>query len=308
MQVRRYFLAALLTSSLLCVSTVSAFAQSRELVNRLNRLENDVQTLNEAFFRGNVKPSNLSDQKKSSINHLSPSQSAQIEVRLSAMERELRDLTGIIEEINYRSQQTEAKVEKYLADANLRFQDIEAKLHNNAVEVAERQKSKAAMQRVEVTDPKPDPVTLSQVNQAAPNQGLQPKSLISSGNEAVAYEQAFGLLRQGQYDQAEAAFKTFLEKFPDDELASNAQYWLSETYYVRGMFEPAARGFAVGYRQYPNASKKADNLLKLGLSLAALEKTQDACVTFDQLAREVPNAPPPIKRRAEQEKAKLNCE
>ena len=47
----------------------------------------------------------------------------------------------------------------------------------------------------------------------------------------------------------------FLEKHPQDDLASNAQYWLGETYYVRKNYQDAAFAFAEGYQRYPESRK-----------------------------------------------------
>ena len=43
---------------------------------------------------------------------------------------------------------------------------------------------------------------------------------------------------------AEQALAAFVQNHPEDGLAGNAQYWLGETFYVRGDFQTAARTFA----------------------------------------------------------------
>ena len=57
------------------------------------------------------------------------------------------------------------------------------------------------------------------------------------------------------------------QRYPNDPLAGNAQYWLGETYYVRKDYKNAAAAFAEGYQKYPKGPKAADDLLKLGMSL-----------------------------------------
>ena len=77
---------------------------------------------------------------------------------------------------------------------------------------------------------------------------------------------------------------------PQDYLAGNAQYWMGETYYVRGRYQDAAVTFAEGYQKYPTNSKAPDNLLKLGMSLGQLGKKADACVAFAQgFEQEIPH-------------------
>ncbi|MGB0720528.1 MAG: tol-pal system protein YbgF, partial [Bdellovibrionales bacterium] len=117
----------------------------------------------------------------------------------------------------------------------------------------------------------------------------------------------FALVKSNQFDQAENGFKAFLAAYPDHVLAGNAKYWLGETYYVRGSFEQAARMFAEGYQQFPQGAKAADNLLKLGLSLSAMGKAEDACIALAQIQKEGFKGVGPVLRRAEQESAKLGC-
>ncbi|MBX6324144.1 MAG: tol-pal system protein YbgF, partial [Rhodospirillaceae bacterium] len=121
------------------------------------------------------------------------------------------------------------------------------------------------------------------------------------------YQAAFGLLRAAKYAEAEAAFKRFLQRYPDGPLAGNAQYWIGETYYVRGDYQQAAVAFAEGYQRYPNSSKAADNLLKLGMSLNELGRKQDACAAFDQLQAQFPNLPPALSQKVQHERQRSQC-
>jgi tol-pal system protein YbgF len=121
------------------------------------------------------------------------------------------------------------------------------------------------------------------------------------------YEFAYNLLRQRNYTDAESAFRQFVAAHKTDELSGNAYYWLGETHYVRRQFEPAAVAFLEGYKGFPKGSKAPDNLLKLGMSLAALNRQGEACTTFARLAKEFPDAPGNLKAVTENERKKLSC-
>jgi tol-pal system protein YbgF len=128
------------------------------------------------------------------------------------------------------------------------------------------------------------------------------------GNTVEAqYEYAFNLLRQANYDEAEKALHAFVNQHPTDSLAGNAQYWLGETYYVRGRYQDAAVAFAEGYQKYPNNNKAPDNLLKLGMSLGQIGKKSDACVAFNELNKKFPGSPDSLKERLKQEKHRYGC-
>jgi tol-pal system protein YbgF len=130
---------------------------------------------------------------------------------------------------------------------------------------------------------------------------------LPAGSASEQYNVAFGLVKQADYPAAEAALKSFVRQHPDDGLAASAQYWLGETYYVRGNYADAAVAFAEGYKRYPKGSKAADDLLKLGMSLARVNQKQNACTALAQLDRDFPNPGNAIKERAKDEKKRLGC-
>jgi tol-pal system protein YbgF len=130
---------------------------------------------------------------------------------------------------------------------------------------------------------------------------------LPSGTAQEQYNYAFGQLRQADYKGAEASFKLFIQKHGSDPLAANAQYWLGETYFVRGDYAAASSAFADGYQKYPQGPKAPDNLLKLGISLGNQGRKQDACFAFARLERDFPTAGPAVKDRLASEKKHYGC-
>jgi tol-pal system protein YbgF len=138
--------------------------------------------------------------------------------------------------------------------------------------------------------------------QAAPNgfgeSDVNPKQL---------YETAYGYLLQQDYGAAEASFNDFLTRFPNDSLAGNAQYWLGESFFVRGQYKQAASAFLKGYQTYAQSAKAPDSLLKLAMSLDRLGQKEAACSSFSELNSRFPTAPPHIKNRAQTERQRIGC-
>ena len=134
-----------------------------------------------------------------------------------------------------------------------------------------------------------------------------PAGVLPPGSASDQYNYAFGLIKQADYPAAEEALKSFVQQHPNDALAGNAQYWLGETYFQRERFTEAASAFAEGYKRYPKGGKAADNLLKLGMSLARANQKQSACLAFAQLDHDFPNPGSTIKERAATEKKRLGC-
>ncbi len=146
----------------------------------------------------------------------------------------------------------------------------------------------------------------SAVPPASANPSL-PQAGAADGSAKDLYATAYGLLLAQDYAAAEAAFEEFLKRFPNDALAGNAQYWLGETFYVRGNFKAAAAAFLKGYQSYARSQKASDSLLKLAMSLDRLGQRDAACQSFSELNTRYPNAPGAVRSRADSERRRLGC-
>ena len=135
----------------------------------------------------------------------------------------------------------------------------------------------------------------------------QQARLVPEGADA-AYKGALDLLQTGNWPSAEQSFTSFVKDYPDDPRAPTASYWLGETYFFRKEYPTAASVFARNYRTYgQEAPRAADNLLKLGMSLAAMGERDKACQTFGELAKRHPNASAPIKQALSRERTAAGC-
>jgi len=121
------------------------------------------------------------------------------------------------------------------------------------------------------------------------------------------YETAYGYLLQRDYGAAEAAFEDFLQRFPSDPLAGNAQYWLGESLFVRGQYRSAAGAFLKGYQNYGRNAKAPESLLRLAMSLQRLGQKDAACSSFNELASKYPSAPAHVKTSAQAERQRAGC-
>ena len=132
-------------------------------------------------------------------------------------------------------------------------------------------------------------------------------SVLPQGTPKEQYNYAFGLLRQANYDKAELALQEFVKLHPKEKLVGNARYWLGETFYVRAAYVQAAEAFLEGYQADPKGPKAPDSLLKLGMSLAGLDKKREACAAFDKLTKDFPEITAGIRNTVKREKQKNSC-
>ncbi|CCG08392.1 tol-pal system protein YbgF [Pararhodospirillum photometricum] len=235
-----------------------------------------------------------------------------LQVRVGELERLVQDLTGRVEEALYQNRQLQDKLKSNVGDIEYRLDALEGNPTRDTGTAAPGKTTPAKPGAVAsppatgvLTPPgKQGPASSTSLPTASatPNAGTLP-----DGSENDQYNYAFSLLRNSDYPSAEQALKAFIQKYPKGKLTGNAQYWLGETYYVRGDFEQAAVAFMSGYQNFPDSSKGPDNLLKLGLALANLNKTREACAAFGRLEGQYPKATDAIKRRAQSEIGRLGC-
>jgi tol-pal system protein YbgF len=306
-----------------------ARAQDRQTLDRLDRLERDLNMLQRQVYRGAPTTATTGD----------AGQAASVEIRMERLESQMRDLTGRVEEFANQVAQLRQRLEQINSDIDVRLGQggggpgpVAAATHpgprplaaapsvDGAGAGSSAPPARALAPGSEVPAPQPIFGTLTPPGQM-PAQPPPPAPEYAStaaprrpadghgpgSTPAQQYNYAFGLLKQADYDNAEPAFRAFIEQHPHDPLAASAQYWLGETYYARARYLDAATVFAEGYKRYPKGPKAAEELLKLGMALGHANQKQNACVALAQLDHDFPRPGAAIKERAAAEKKRLGC-
>ncbi|MEI9888665.1 MAG: tol-pal system protein YbgF [Rhizomicrobium sp.] len=117
-----------------------------------------------------------------------------------------------------------------------------------------------------------------------------PPAAASSDATRAQFQTAMNLLAKARYDEASAAFRSFADTYPKDDLASQAVYWVADIAYVQKDYGNAARGFAEVIKKYPTALRAPDSMLKLGQSLIAAGQKKEGCTALAALPAKYPKA------------------
>ena len=99
------------------------------------------------------------------------------------------------------------------------------------------------------------------------------------------YSLARQKLDAGQVPRARELFQDFLARFPKDELAPNAQYWLGETYYAEKKWNDAIVEFQKVLKEFKGSDKVPDALLKIGMAFQAQGDCENAKLFFEEVAQ-----------------------
>jgi tol-pal system protein YbgF len=121
------------------------------------------------------------------------------------------------------------------------------------------------------------------------------------------YNLAYGYVLRKDYALAEDTFKSFLNKFPNDRRAPDAQFWLGESLFQRQNFDAAAAAFLDLSTKHAGHTKAPDSLLRLAQSLAAMKQKEMACATLAEIGRKYPRASRSVKQGVEREQKRVHC-
>jgi len=306
---------------------VAAPAQAQTVEDRLVRLEREMQNVERKIYVNDLPP-------QASPYQGAPVQLAQagnyaLEDRMNGLERQITNLTGQVEDLDIKIRQLTARLDKLTTDLEFRISQLEGGQAGGSPRSAT---AGAAPSQPPLGQPPQLPSTAPLTQQPPPQVGVlrppppgtdyrpstpapltppaqqqAPAGPPAGGSVEQQYEAAQQMLRAGQYAAAEQTLRDIVTKNPRHPFAASAQYWLGETYYVRQDYQNASVAFADGYKNYPKGNKAPDTLLKLGMSLSAMKKDQDACAVYDRLNKEYPTAPEIVRRRATEERRKSRC-
>lgn len=295
---------------------------------------------------------------------------AELLIRLSRMEAQLRQMSGQIEQLQFQNRKLEEELTRFRKDTDLRFEDVskgQPGLRSSAgtAPAAQPQAPRAGAplqvtppaqhpggRRGDAFDPTANPnapgapraigstppsAPIGRTGQSTidsiieqdesagpssprqagvgapldltqPQTGAAPPVGVSPPNQTRAdFDAAIGMMQRGEYAAAEMAFRQFLQSHPRSNLVSDATYWLGESYFQRNLHRDAAEQYLKVSTNWPQASRAADSMLKLGMSLNALGARDQACSTYREIDRKYPSASQNVKRGVEREYKRARC-
>ena len=187
-------------------------------------------------------------------------QSAEGAANVERIRHEFQSLQGSFDAVQFKLQNLQDSLNRYQQDTDSRLRAIEEKM-----EIMHKQGG----------------VKTSMLDLSA----------VTAGSEATLYQKGLSLVRDGNYSQAGASFREFLQKYPRSSFAGNAQYWLAECYYAQKDYQRAIKEYQATITLYPKLDKIPSAKLKQGLAFADLGMTNDAVLFLQKLTKEYPGTP-----------------
>ena len=104
------------------------------------------------------------------------------------------------------------------------------------------------------------------------------------------YNSAYADYTQGQYQLAIQGFQQYLQNYGDTDLASNAQFYIGDSYYNQKNFKDAIKQYDQCIQSYPNGNKAAAAYLKKGFALLATNERAAGERELNLVLRKYPNS------------------
>jgi tol-pal system protein YbgF len=262
--------------------------------------------------------------------------------RITQLEEQIRQLSGTVEELNFQILQMQEQMRKMQEDNEFRFQQLEEKKSDTGAaagktataettpEVVTTPKSGRAGTEPEIAgdgmpmetegptvtgepektfgtitfDEKGNP---SGATNEAGADGTVVAALPPTDDPEELYRNSYQFILSGDYATAEAGFRDHVDRFPADPRTADAHFWLGESLLGQQKYREAAEVFLAANRDFPSSKKAPDMLLKLGVSLVALNQRDVGCATFAEVGKRYPNASGTLKERVKQEQALAAC-
>ncbi len=191
--------------------------------------------------------------------------------QVAEIQRELRELRGEVETLNYEAESAATRQRDQYLDIDHRLQSLEGS-------------SRGA------PNSSTGPAGAAATGAAGGTAAVAARPGPGGASDRVRYQEAFDLLKDGRYDQARAEFRQFLVDFPNSDLAGHSQYWLAETYYVTQQYKEALPAFQKVLSEYPQTRKLPDALLKVGYCLYELGQYDKARAELTQVVQKYPES------------------
>ena len=305
----------------------NCYSDNHNLYEVLELIQKDLKTLERAVYSDSFSLNNETTNNTSEYNQNSEEVLTRHLLKLSDIESQFQKLTNKFEEINFKLDKLSSRISKVQADNQLRFQQLEERSFSNVDSETQQLSSVLKKDEKKILPGSSQPQDLGSISYkdnettslTQQTQSIDTNTSIFTevfqSEEKILpdvepnkqYEFSTNLLKVGDYNTAERAFREFVVSNPEHDLAGSAQYWYAETFRIRQLYTDAASAYLEGYQKYPKSEKAPINLLKLGVSLVQIGEKDQGCLMITGVQKQYPKANQSVLQKAIYEEKKFEC-
>jgi tol-pal system protein YbgF len=213
---------------------------------------------------------------------------------------DIQSINGRVADYEETLEQLREQISMRQSDLEIRVAQLEDQLQQLSASRAPQQSSPELIPTVPSVNDSPalldDSAKTVNSSEDANNRG-------ESSSAEDLYREALQLVQENmEFRAAREKFTTFVDKYPQHELAINAMYWIGETLYGNKKYENAILQFQDVIQMYPDHSKVPAALLKQGLAFYNLGDQRNAEIILQKVVDKYPDSPEAKKAQERLEK------
>ena len=227
------------------------------LSEKLNRLEQEISDVQKSLYA----PSDNTLVKEDSAPV-----SSKYQIRINKLENDFAKINGQFEEIFFRLDQLQEKMDKITSDVDFRLSTTN---NTSALPLSKRDRSDEPdtyaypKNTSDVNTVGGDVEILGSIKESKEDQSFEVAKNFQTAESLFNYGK--DSLQNLNYSDAETAFRGFVKKYPKDEKAPSAYYWLGESLFVRENYPEAVLAYGEVIKSFKNHKKAAPSLLKIAI-------------------------------------------
>lgn len=195
--------------------------------------------------------------------------SADIQATIDSTKTEMQSMNGRVDDMGTNLKKPTEDLARYREDADKRIIALEDRIIRIQSTLDDLTKKVTELAQIKEVAPTPD----------------------------STYMKGLDTFKAGDMPAARDIFTKFLERYPQHDLAANAQYWIGETYYSEKNYEPAILAFQEVIKVYPLKDKVPAAMLKQALAFKAINDTKSAKYVLKKLGEGFPKSEEAIKAK-----------
>jgi tol-pal system protein YbgF len=215
----------------------------------------------------------IADQRAKAEARFDQQAKAQLDLatQIQRQAEEIARLRGQIETLNYELETATKRQQDFYLDLDSRLRKLET---HPAADVA------AAVDGGNGGNPS-----------ATPGQSTAAKPAADPAREGQDYEAALNQFKAGKYKEAAAGFAAFVQKYPDSQLAPNAQYWLGNAWYAQRDCKKSIEAQSLVTTKYADSPKAPDAWLAMATCQQEMGNPTGARRSLETLVTKYPKSP-----------------
>ncbi|HWZ97987.1 MAG TPA: tetratricopeptide repeat protein [Candidatus Dormibacteraeota bacterium] len=277
-------LAGMIAGSLMGPAPVNAVAREMiELQRDVTSLLQGQKDLSTQVTQDHTVMRTLVEQSSDSVGKLSSTMSglqksmqdvqANSGARLDTMSTQVQGVSDNLEEIKSRL----GKLNQQLVDLQNSVQSMDAKISGGSA---------------------PAGTVPAAGNSTAPSTGTAAAPATATPSADTLYSSGYRDLNAGKYELARSEFQDYLKYFGTTDLASNAQFYVGESYYMEKNYQQAVSEYDKLLTNYPKSFKLAPGRLRKGLALIELGQKTAGVRELREVVKRFPGSEEDRRARA----------